>query len=67
MIERRTLLRALGLGLLGIPGRAAAQPARRTYRIGFLGGASASGYAPFVDAFMLAPDVLGGADQVIPE
>jgi putative tryptophan/tyrosine transport system substrate-binding protein len=52
MIERRTLLRALGLGLLGIPGGAAAQPAGRTYRIGFLGGGSASGYAALVDAFV---------------
>src|SRR5262245_51158551 len=45
MIDRRALLRALGLGLLGVPFGAAAQPAGRTYRIGFLGGASAPGYA----------------------
>ena len=52
MIERRALLRALGLGFLGVPFPAVAQPAGRTYRIGFLGGASAAGYAPFVNAFV---------------
>jgi ABC-type uncharacterized transport system substrate-binding protein len=52
MIERRALLRALGLSLLGVPFPAVAQPAGRTYRIGFLGGASAPGYASLVDAFL---------------
>ena len=61
MIERRMLLRARGLGFLGIPGGVAAQPAGRTYRIGFLGGGSASGYAALVD------EVLARADQVISE
>ena len=40
------------MALLGVPFGAAAQPAGRTYRIGFLGGASAAGYASFVDAFV---------------
>jgi putative ABC transport system substrate-binding protein len=53
MIERRALLRTLGLGLLGASSRAAAQPAGRTYRIGFLGGASAPGYRTLVEAFVL--------------
>ena len=38
------------LGLLGSPLAAGAQSAGRVYRIGFLGGASLSGYAPFVEA-----------------
>ncbi|HEY7141260.1 MAG TPA: ABC transporter substrate-binding protein [Methylomirabilota bacterium] len=50
MIERRALLRTLGLGLLAVPLGAEAQPARR---IGFLGGASAAGYEPLVEAFVL--------------
>ena len=52
MIDRRAVLGALGLGLVGVPFGAAAQPAGRTYRIGFLGGASAAGYAPLVDVFV---------------
>jgi hypothetical protein len=41
MIERRALIRVVGLTLLAPSLDAAAQPARGTYRIGFLGGASA--------------------------
>jgi putative ABC transport system substrate-binding protein len=59
MIDRRALLRALGCGLLGVPFGAAAQPAGRTYRIGFLGGASAAGYTPLVESFILGLRDLG--------
>jgi putative ABC transport system substrate-binding protein len=52
MIGRRALLRAAGLGLLARPGRALAQ-ARGARRIGFLGGASAAGYALLVEALIL--------------
>jgi putative tryptophan/tyrosine transport system substrate-binding protein len=52
VIGRRALLRAAGFGLLGVPLRASAQHGARTYRIGFLGGASASGYATLVDQFV---------------
>ncbi len=52
MIGRRALIRAAGLGLLAVPLRAAGQPAGRTYRIGFVGGGSAPGYAALVDAFV---------------
>jgi putative tryptophan/tyrosine transport system substrate-binding protein len=48
-----TALAALALGLLATPLGIAAQPAGRLYRIGFLGGASASGYAALVEAFRL--------------
>jgi putative ABC transport system substrate-binding protein len=50
LIERRALLRAAGLALLAAPLEARAQPGRTAHRIGFLGGASASGYAPLVQA-----------------
>ena len=59
MIDRRALLRALGLSLLGVPLGTAAQPAGRTYRIGFLGGASAAGYEPLVESFILGLRDLG--------
>lgn len=52
MIGRRALLRTGGLALLAAPGRAVAQ-APGTRRIGFLGGASAAGYVPLVDALVL--------------
>jgi putative tryptophan/tyrosine transport system substrate-binding protein len=52
MIGRRALLRGLGVALLGVPLRAAAQPAGRIYRIGFLGGASAPGYASLIESFI---------------
>jgi putative ABC transport system substrate-binding protein len=50
LIERRALLRAAGLALLAAPLETRAQPGRTAHRIGFLGGASASGYAPLVQA-----------------
>jgi ABC-type uncharacterized transport system substrate-binding protein len=59
MIGRRALLRGLGVALLGVPFRAAAQPAGRTYRIGFLGGASAAGYVPLVESFIVGLQDLG--------
>jgi putative tryptophan/tyrosine transport system substrate-binding protein len=52
MIARRVLLRSLGLALLGAPLGAEGQPAAGARRIGFLGGASASGYAPLIDALI---------------
>ena len=52
MIARRTLLRTAGLALLAAPLDTEAQPAGRKVRIGFLGGASASGYAPLVASFV---------------
>lgn len=52
MIGRRALLRTAGLGLVAVPLGVAGQPAGRSYRIGFLGGASAPGYATLVDAFV---------------
>jgi putative ABC transport system substrate-binding protein len=53
MIERRAVLRAAGLSLLAVPRRAVAQPRAGTHRIGFLGGASASGYGPLIEALVL--------------
>jgi putative ABC transport system substrate-binding protein len=52
MIRRRALLRTAGLALMAVPGLAGAQGSR-TRRIGFLGGASAAGYAPLVEALVL--------------
>jgi putative tryptophan/tyrosine transport system substrate-binding protein len=52
-LARLAALAALALGLLATPLGIAAQPAGRLYRIGFLGGASASGYAALVEAFRL--------------
>jgi putative ABC transport system substrate-binding protein len=50
MISRRAWLGAAALALAAAARRAAAQPAAGSHRIGFLGGASAAGYAPLVDA-----------------
>jgi putative ABC transport system substrate-binding protein len=50
LIGRRALLRTAGLALLAAPLETRAQPGRAGHRIGFLGGASASGYAPLVEA-----------------
>jgi putative ABC transport system substrate-binding protein len=52
VIGRRALLRSGGLALLATPRRVRAQAAG-TRRIGFLGGASASGYAALIEAFVL--------------
>ena len=53
MIERRTFLWVIGWALLPGARAAAAQPARAGHRIGFLGGASAAGYVPLIDALRL--------------
>jgi putative tryptophan/tyrosine transport system substrate-binding protein len=50
LIARRALLRAVGLAILAAPLESRAQSGRTAHRIGFLGGASASGYAPLVEA-----------------
>jgi putative ABC transport system substrate-binding protein len=52
MTARRAFLRAAGLALLAAPHITEAQPGPR-YRIGFLGGASAAGYAALVEALRL--------------
>ena len=52
MLGRRALLRLGGLALLASPRHARTQ-GTGIRRIGFLGGASASGYAPLVEAFLL--------------
>jgi putative ABC transport system substrate-binding protein len=59
MTPRRALLRALGLALLGVPSRAGAQAAGGIRHIGFLGGASAAGYAPLVESFLQGLHDLG--------
>jgi putative tryptophan/tyrosine transport system substrate-binding protein len=51
-VDRRTFL-AIASGALATPLAAGAQHAGRVYRIGFLGGASPSGYAPHVAALRL--------------
>jgi putative tryptophan/tyrosine transport system substrate-binding protein len=53
VIERRAVLRAAGVVLLAAPLSTNAQPAKSTRVIGFLGGASASGYAPLVESLRL--------------
>jgi putative ABC transport system substrate-binding protein len=50
-MKRRELIRLLVGGTLGWPLAARAQPAGRLARIGFLGAASAAGYASRVEAF----------------
>jgi putative ABC transport system substrate-binding protein len=52
LIDRRALFRTAGLALLAAPLRTGAQPARTVHRIGFLGGASATGYAPLVESLL---------------
>ena len=52
-MNRRAFLHgAVSVALVG-PLAAAAQPAGKVYRIGFLGGGSPSGYAPHVAALRL--------------
>jgi putative ABC transport system substrate-binding protein len=53
VIERRALLRAAGLAVLAAPRVSRAQAPGKARVIGFLGGATASGYAPLVEAFRL--------------
>jgi putative ABC transport system substrate-binding protein len=50
MIPRRLFLRAFGLAVLSAPAAALAQAPEPVRRIGFLGGATAGGYAKFIDA-----------------
>ena len=50
-MDRRAFISNVTLGLLAAPLAAEAQPAGRTYRIGFLGATSPSGYASQVEAF----------------
>src|SRR5262245_34752676 len=52
MIERRAFLGTVSLALLAGPLDAVAQRTRK-YRLGFLGGATADGYAPLVEALVL--------------
>jgi putative ABC transport system substrate-binding protein len=51
MMDRRTFISSVTLGLLAAPLAAGAQQAGRTYRIAFLGSTSPSGYASQVAAF----------------
>jgi len=53
MPGRRALLRTAGLALLAVSRRAPAQSSAAARRIGFLGGASAAGYAPLLEALVL--------------
>ena len=50
MTTRRAFLGTLAGGLLAAPRAAQAQPAGKVYRIGFLGGATPSGYATQMEA-----------------
>ena len=50
MVTRRRVVLALGAGALAAPLAAFAQQSAKIYRIGFLGAASASGYASQVEA-----------------
>ncbi len=52
-MERRTFLCGLTLGPLAAPLAVEAQPVGTAYRIGFLGGASAPGYAALVEELRL--------------
>ena len=53
MINRRRLLAGTAAVLLAAPLAAEAQPVGTTYRIGFLGGASAPGYGALVEELRL--------------
>src|SRR5262245_6325308 len=50
MIARRPFLRAVGLALLASPTTTLAQTSGPVRRLGFLGGATAGGYARYVEA-----------------
>ena len=53
-MNRRAFLRSAGLAALGAaPRHAGAQTSGPRYRLGFLGGASAAGYAPFLQSLRL--------------
>jgi putative ABC transport system substrate-binding protein len=53
VVTRRAFLGTFAGGLLAAPLAAGAQQAGKVYRIGFLGTASPSGYAPMVEALRL--------------
>jgi putative tryptophan/tyrosine transport system substrate-binding protein len=53
VIERRRFMAVIAGGLLAAPRAAEAQQSGRVYRIGFLGGASQSGYVAQVEALRL--------------
>jgi putative ABC transport system substrate-binding protein len=53
VIDRRRFLAGTGAVLLAAPLAAEAQPVGTTYRIGFLGGASAPGYGALVEELRL--------------
>jgi putative ABC transport system substrate-binding protein len=57
-VNRRAFI-ASTLGLLAAPLASGAQPRSRVYRIGFLGGASLSSYAPMVEALRQGLSDLG--------
>jgi putative ABC transport system substrate-binding protein len=52
-VDRRRFIHTLTGGLLAVPLIAEAQRPGKVYRIGFLGAASPSGYAPLVEALRL--------------
>jgi len=56
---RRTFIGTVAGGLLSTPLAVEAQQVARTYRIGFLGGASAAGYATLVGALRLGLEDAG--------
>jgi putative ABC transport system substrate-binding protein len=62
VIDRRAFIGSLTGGLLAAPLAAEAQQAEKVYRIGFLGAASHSRYAPFVEALRLGLRDLGYVD-----
>src|SRR4051794_10216966 len=58
-MKRREFIRLLSGGMLAWPLAARAQPTGRVARVGFLGAASAAGYASRVEAFRSGLRVLG--------
>jgi len=58
-MDRRRFVGTLAGGLLAAPLATGAQPADRSYRIGFLGLSSASAYAPYLQAFLQGLRELG--------
>ena len=53
VIERRRFMAVIAGGLLAAPRAAEAQQSAKVYRIGFLGGASQSGYVAQIEALRL--------------
>ncbi len=62
-MERRTFMAVIAGGLLAAPLAAEGQQPGRVYRIGFLGGASSSGYAALVEALRLGLRDYGYAES----